>query len=118
MTTLIAVVIALQIVLLAAVGAWAYVAQRRLFFIDARTIAGRIAGDLLADYRDDMWMLTEQTTGNYARHKYMLMVTELGLPSAAVDTVAGLVWHVVRAARGETTPEAAAVKSGGNPFYE
>jgi len=104
----------LQLVTIALLIAALYVWQRNRFIIDAGRVADLMAAQLLADYEGELFVLDSAGVKSYARNKYMQMVTEWGLPSAAVDRIADLVNGRVQLAQGHTEP-ATAVQV---PIYE
>ena len=97
----------LQLITIALLVASLYVWQRNRFIIDAGRIADLMAAQLLADYEGELFVLDSEGVKSYARHKYMQMVTEWGLPSAAVDRIAVLVDERVKLAQGYTEPQTA-----------
>lgn len=109
----------LQLVTIGILLAGLYIWQRNRFIVDISRVADLMTAQLLADYKNELWLLDAGGVDSYARHKYTQMVTELGLPSAAVDKVAGLIWESVKAAQGadKSQPETVDARKG-NPFYE
>lgn len=105
----------LQIITIFLLVASFYVWQRNRFFLDAERIAHMLASHLLADHEGELFTLDHDGVKKYARHKYMQMVTEWGLPSAAVDRVAQLVANTIAATQGQQT--AVSTSGEGNPFY-
>lgn len=112
------IIAVLQLATIALLVASLYIWQRNRFIVDISRVADLMAAQLLADYGRDLWMLDKGGVTSYARHKYMQMVTEWGLPSAAVDKVVSLAWGAVQAAQGVSDSHPEAVAAGGNPFYE
>ena len=109
----------LQVITIGLMLAGLYVWQRNRFIVDISRIADLMTAQLLADYKSDLWLLDAGGVDSYARHKYMQMVTEWGLPSAAVDKVASLVGEAVRVAQGKDDSQPQTVGAGKeNPFYE
>lgn len=112
------IIAVLQLATLATLVAGLYLWQRNRFIVDVSRVADLMAAQLLADYGRDLWMLDKGGVTSYARHKYMQMVAEWGLPSAAVDKVASLVWGAIKSAQGVSDSQPDTAAAGGNPFYE
>ncbi len=104
----------LQIITIVLIVAALFIWQRNRFIIDAGRIADLMAAQLLAEYEGGLFILDSDGVKSYARHKYMQMVTEWGLPSAAVGRVEILVNERVKLAQGHTEPETAVQV----PIYE
>ena len=92
----------LQLAMAAGIAAYIYYTQQNVFRVDIQRCADTYALTLLSDYAADLGILEMATTKQYVRSKYVQDCALYGLPVAAADRVANLVWQRIAKATSQT----------------